>query len=176
MAERETPRVSQHVTELLLKDAENTLQVIIRSAVIEAQKYMLGTFSIGNFTATESTYIRKAPHSYGWDIMPRLVSAGLWRGVELRVINDTHIVNTHWMTSGINLEDNTAQLFVDVQLAIPFEKLDKTNAKITLKRKGKVVHEGKVLITSHAFRYIINLNDVDFWWPRGYGEPALYDA
>jgi beta-mannosidase len=164
------------ITDLLLKDAENSLQVIIRSAVMEAQKYALGTFSIGNFAASESVYIRKAPHSYGWDIMPRLVSAGLWRSVELRVINDAHIVNTHWMTSTINLKDSTAQLLVDVQLAIPFEKLDKTHAKVILKRKGKVVHEDDVFVTSHAFRYIIDLDHVDFWWPRGYGDPALYDA
>lgn len=164
------------VTELLRKDEENTLQVIIRSAVMEAQNYMLGTFSVGNFAATESTYIRKASHSYGWDIMPRLVSAGLWRNVELKVINNAHIVNAHWMTSNIDLMEHTAKLFVDVQLAIPFEKLDKTNAKITLKRKGKVVHESTLLVTSHAFRHIIDLTNVDFWWPRGYGEPALYDA
>ncbi len=164
------------ITELLRKDGENTLQVIIRSAVMEAQKYFLGTFSVGNFAANESTYIRKAPHMYGWDIMPRLVSAGLWRDVELRVINNAHIVNTHWMTSKIDLKNKTAQLFVDVQLAIPFERLDKTFANIALKRKGKSVHESRVLITSHAFRYIINLDNVDFWWPRGYGEPALYDA
>ena len=164
------------VTDLLLKDSENTLQVIIRSAVIEAQKYTLGTFSVGNFASTESAFIRKAPHSYGWDIMPRLVSAGLWRDVELHILNNTHIVNTQWMTSNINLKNKTAQLFVDVQMTIPFGNLDKTNAKITLKREGKVVHEGNVLITSHAFRYIIDLNNVDFWWPRGYGEPALYDA
>ncbi len=164
------------VTELLREDGENTLQVIIRSAVMEAQKYFLGTFSVGNFAANESTYIRKAPHMYGWDIMPRLVSAGLWRDVELRVINNAHIVNAHWMTSKIDLKNKTAQLFVDVQLAIPFERLDKTFANITLKRKGKSVYEGKVLITSHAFRHIINLDNVDFWWPRGYGEPALYDA
>jgi len=164
------------VTELLRKDGENTLQVIIRSAVMEAQKYFLGTFSIGNFAASESTYIRKAPHMYGWDIMPRLVSAGLWRDVELRVINDAHIVNTHWITSKIDLKNKTAQLIVDVQMAIPFERLDKTYANITLKRKGKSVYEVKVLITSYAFRYIISLDNVDFWWPRGYGEPALYDA
>ena len=164
------------VTGRLKKDGENTLQVIIRSAVIEAQKYTLGTFSIGNFAAPESVYIRKAPHMYGWDIMPRLVSAGLWRGVELRVLNNAHIVDAHWMTSKIDTENETAQLFVDVQLAVPFEMLDKTYAKITLKRKDKVVHEGTVLITSHAFRYAIGLDQVDFWWPRGYGEPALYDA
>ena len=164
------------VTDLLLKDRENTLCVIIRSPVMEAQKYLLGTFSIGNFAATESTYIRKAPHSYGWYIMPRLLSAGLWRGVELRVVNNTHIVNTQWMTSKIDLKDKTAQLFVDVQLAIPFENLDKTFAKIILRRKGKVVYESTQLVTSHAFRHVIELNNVDFWWPRGYGEAALYDA
>jgi beta-mannosidase len=165
-----------NVTDLLRKDGENTLQVIIRSAVMEAQKYFLGTFSVGNFAANESVFIRKAPHMYGWDIMPRLVSAGLWRDVELRVINNAHIENAQWMTSNIDLKNKTARLFVDVQMTIPFERLDKTNAKIVLKRKGKVVYAGTVLVTSHAFRHIIELNNVDFWWPRGFGEPALYDA
>ncbi|WP_353196090.1 sugar-binding domain-containing protein [Parapedobacter defluvii] len=164
------------VTDVLKAGGENTLQVIIRSAVIEAQQYMLGTFSVGNFAATESTYIRKAPHAYGWDIMPRLVSAGLWRDVSLEVINEAHIVNTQWMTSSIDLEAKTARVFVDVQLAIPFEKLDRTQARISLSRGGKVVHEEKVRVTSHAFRGIIELQDVAFWWPRGYGDPALYDA
>lgn len=164
------------VTEALKADGENTLQVIIRSAVIEAQQYMLGTFSVGNFAATESTYIRKAPHSYGWDIMPRLVSAGLWRDVSLQVVNETHIVNTQWMTSSIDLEAKAARVFVDVQLAIPFEKLDRTQARISLRRGGKVVHEERVRVISHAFRRIIELQNVAFWWPRGYGDPALYDA
>ncbi len=164
------------VTDVLKADGENTLQVIIRSAVIEAQQYMLGTFSVGNFAATESTYIRKAPHSYGWDIMPRLVSAGLWRDVSLEVVNETHIVNTQWMTSSIDLDAKTARVFVDVQLAVPFEALDRTHARISLSRDGKVVHEERARVTSHAFRRIISLQDVAFWWPRGYGDPALYDA
>lgn len=164
------------ITDYLMPNGENTLQVIIRSAVMEAQQYMLGTFSVGNFAAAESTYIRKAPHGYGWDIMPRLVSAGLWRDVSLEVIKETHLVNTHWMTSKIDLKARTAQVFVDLQLAIPFEKLDNTYAVISLHRKGEEVYKEKVLVTSHAFRRIVNLENVDFWWPRGYGEPALYDA
>lgn len=164
------------VTDHLNTGGTNTLQVIIRSAVIEAQQYLLGTFSVGNFAATESTYIRKAPHGYGWDIMPRLVSAGLWRDVSLHVINETRIVNTQWMTSSIDLAAGTAQVFVDVQLAIPFEHLDRTQARIVLSRGGKVVREEAVLVTAHAFRRIIGLEDVAFWWPRGYGDPALYDA
>ena len=28
--------------------------------------------------------VRKAPHAFGWDIMPRALSAGIWRSVSLR--------------------------------------------------------------------------------------------
>jgi len=167
---------SFEVTRFLRKEGENLLQVIIRSAVMEAQQYSLGTFSIGNFAAVESTYIRKAPHMYGWDIMPRLVSAGLWRDVELQVKNHTHIVNTHWMTSKIDLENRRANLFVDVQMRVPFEQFDKNHAVVTLKRNGKLVHEQELLITNHAFRHEVVLENVDFWWPRGAGDAALYDA
>lgn len=164
------------VSKLLKPSGDNMLQVIIRSAVMEAQKYSLGTFSVGNFAAGESTYIRKAPHMYGWDIMPRLVSAGLWREVTLSVMNETHIKDVQWMTSSIDLKEKRAQLFVDLQLAIPFAQLDNTYAQVSISRNGKVVYDAKSLITSHAFRRIISLDQVDFWWPRGYGDAALYET
>ena len=31
----------------------------------------------------DSVWVRKPAHAYGWDIMPRALSAGLWRPVEL---------------------------------------------------------------------------------------------
>ncbi len=31
----------------------------------------------------ELSLLRMPPHSFGWDIMPRLLSAGLWRSVSL---------------------------------------------------------------------------------------------
>src|SRR5690606_23763338 len=75
------------VTGLLVDGGENELVVILRSAVLEAQRYLLGPFSTGSFAADESVFIRKAPHSYGWDIMPRIVTSGLWRPVALVVEN-----------------------------------------------------------------------------------------
>lgn len=164
------------VTKYLKKSGDNELQVIIRSSVLEAQKYFLGSFSIGNFANEESVYIRRAPHTYGWDIMPRLVSAGIWRDVELRVMNHTHIIDAHWMTTTVDLEKKRAQLFLDVQTEIPFDQLDNTRGVVTLKRKGKEVYKADFELIRHAFRHVVQLENVDFWWPRGYGEPALYDA
>lgn len=164
------------VTKLLKKSGDNELYVIIRSAVLEAQKYFLGSFSIGNFANEESVYIRRAPHTYGWDIMPRLVSSGLWRDVELRVVNNTNIVDAHWMTTSVDVENKKAKLFLDLQTEIPFEQLNSSTAVVTLERKRKEVYKADFEILKHAFRVIIDLDEVDFWWPRGYGEPALYDA
>lgn len=54
----------------LLRD-ENELVVHIRPAVVEAQKqeYRADMAALGS--NYESLYVRKAPHMYGWDIMPR---------------------------------------------------------------------------------------------------------
>lgn len=159
-----------------LNAGQNTLQVIIRSAVMDAQKHVLGTFSIGNFPAEEAVYIRKAPHMYGWDIMPRLVSAGLWRDVKLNVLNHTRLKDVNWMTISIDTAAHTARIFTDVQLNIPFDKFDKVKAQYTLRREGKIVYQNSQIVSTLAFRHIFELNNVDFWWPRGYGEAALYDA
>lgn len=164
------------VTEFLEAGGRNELQVILRSSVLEAQKHFLGTFSIGNFANEEGVYLRRAPHTYGWDIMPRLVSAGLWRGVELRVVGRTNIVDAHWMTASVDVANRRARLFLDLQTELPFEGLDKTVAVVTLTREGKTVYRADFRLRKHALRHIVELENVDFWWPKGYGEAALYDA
>ncbi len=64
---------------------DNELLVHLRPAVTEARRYDYPpNVSAGAFNQ-ESLYVRKAPHMYGWDIMPRLVSAGIWRGVRLEL-------------------------------------------------------------------------------------------
>lgn len=77
---------------------ENTLEVYIRSSVIEGREQIPPTISF-NFAQVESVYTRRAPHTYGWDIMPRLVSAGLWRGVELEVLKPVRLRDVHWFTT-----------------------------------------------------------------------------
>ena len=61
----------------LLCDGENTLTVHFRSATLEAlnKDYTLKLLS-GN-SNLDARHIRKPPHSYGWDIMPRAVTVGL---------------------------------------------------------------------------------------------------
>ena len=164
------------VTDYINQNAENTLQVIIRSAVIEGQKHLIGQFAMAQFACDESVWSRKAPHMYGWDIMPRLVSAGLWKSVELRTIKPARIRDVNYVTINVDPSGPRAWMHADVQVSLPFKKLEKANVKVTLSRKGKVVYNAQTRMWSPTFRFGIYLDNVDLWWPRGYGEPALYDA
>ena len=159
------------------QNAQNNIQVIIRSPVIEAQNYTVNALAIRGGGATiDSAYIRKAPHMYGWDIMPRLVGAGLWRGVELRVADPVRFVNTFWMTAQTNAKTRAASMIVDYQLKIPFDKISKCQAILTMKRNGREVVRKSERVISYASRFRFNINNADLWWPRGYGEPALYEG
>lgn len=164
------------VTDALAEAGDNTVEVYIKSSVVEGRKYTPPTISI-NFAQVESVYSRRAPHTYGWDIMPRLVSAGLWRGVELEVLKPARIVDAHWFTTAVDVANKRAAVFLDFTINLPIALQDgKLTLEFSLTRNGKQAAFGRSLISAHAGRHIIGVNDVDFWWPRGYGEAALYDA
>src|SRR5690606_11937370 len=110
------------------------------------------------------------------DIMPRIVTSGLWRPVAVVVENAISLTDVHWMTSKVDVEGRTARIFVDVQARMPFEAYDKAVAVIRLSRGGNEVYRGTVPMATHTFRHEINLGNVDLWWPRGYGEAVLYEA
>ena len=155
---------------------DNLLEVYIRSSVLEGRKSVPPTISL-NFAQPESVFARRAPHTYGWDIMPRLVSAGLWRSVFLEVKPPVHIVDAHWYTNGMDLEARTASVYLDYTVTLPTRFQDgKMKAEVIISKDGKdKVHYSKKIYT-HAIREKINVEDVEFWWPRGYGDPALYDV
>lgn len=155
---------------------DNLLEVYIRSSVIEGRKQVPPAISF-NFAQTESVYPRRAPHTYGWDIMPRLVSAGLWRSVCVEVRPPVHIVDAHWFTNGIDLGQRTASVYLDYTITLPVRYQDGSlTAEITIGKEGKEIFRKTSTVFSHASRERLSLGGVDFWWPRGYGDPALYDA
>lgn len=164
-----------NVTKLLNKDGDNTLEVIIRSSVLEAQKYFLGPLSIGNFANEEASYVRRAPSTYGWDIMPRLVSAGIWRDVTLRVENPIEIIDANWMTANADPASRSAYQYLFLQTRMPFDAFDNLEADVVLERNGKELVHRQHLMRKASDLLIFDLKDVDLWWPRGYGEPALYN-
>lgn len=163
------------ITNILNKKDTNTIYIRIDPAVLESQKYLTGVITCGEFRA-EQLHVRKAPHMYGWDIMPRLVSAGLWRDVSLEIKKPTRIEQIYWMTQDVDVSAKKAQLTLDCQISTDYPTIDGLTIEINLSRNSKVVYKNSYPLLSYWIRQGISLSEVDFWWPKGYGDAALYDA
>jgi len=165
------------VTDLINPEGEsNRLEVIIRSCIAEEMKYLPPMPSY-NWGYKESIHTRRAPHSYGWDIMPRLISAGLWKGVELKIVPPIRLGDIHWFTKFVNPEEKTAEIDVDYVTMAPVKEYNNNmKVRLTLSRDGEVKAEQIIPLVKFASRAHIRIGDAELWWPRGYGEPALYEA
>lgn len=165
-----------NITDLLKQEGKNSIYIRIDPAVAQAQKYIIGTIGSRTLFNPEQVNIRKAAHMYGWDIMPRLISAGLWRSVSLEVKKPTRFEQVYWMTNSVDVRNQTAQLILDWQLSTDYPTVDGLTLEVSLTEKGKTVYENSYPLLSFCGRQRISLNNVNFWWPRGYGEPTLYNS
>ncbi len=68
---------------LRLGEQRIALLSALGSAVNAARRHHYDAVSMSWEHREEGLFIRKAPHVWGWDIMPRAVSAGIWRSVWL---------------------------------------------------------------------------------------------
>ncbi|MFH0758342.1 MAG: glycoside hydrolase family 2 TIM barrel-domain containing protein [Bacteroidota bacterium] len=163
------------VTDLVRE--KNQLYICIHSTVLEARKHIRNNFGVRYDALAEAVSVRKAPHMFGWDIMPRLVSAGIWREVNLEIIPPSHWESVYWVTKKVDVNQREASMYVDWQFATDRLNIDDLTMEIKLERDGMVAFEKSVKVyTTVSRERIEGLENMDFWWPRGFGEPALYTA
>ncbi len=116
--------------------------------------------------------IRKAPSMYGWDIMPRCVSAGLWRPVTLEYRSRDRLEETFVRVA--RLSDNEARLIIGAHI-----HGDDAPSAYTVRVRG-VCRDSEFRAEKRAFSYHENLDAAVaspyLWWPRNYGDPDLYDT
>jgi len=164
------------VTDYLRDGNDNELVIRIASPVLEARRHEAEPIQCIAGIRGDGAPIRKAPHMYGWDIMPRIVSAGIWRDVFLEVIRPTRWRSVYWATLKTNPADGTATVLVDWDFTTERLDIDSLRVRIRLERNGRKVHCSEhPALTTHEHK-VISLEDVELWWPRGYGQPALHDA
>lgn len=153
-----------------LKDGENTLTVHLRSAVLAINDT---DFSVHAMMAWENgaveSALRRAPHTYGWDIMPRAVTAGLWRDVRIEVRDPIYFSQLFFKT------DLTS---VTAMYELSGSWHDLKNATLVFKGAcGESVFEHRVAVNGKkAARARWKPADPQLWWPYGYGAPNLYEV
>lgn len=106
----------------------------------------------------ERAFVRKAPYMFGWDWGPRLISAGIWKPVELdefeaRIV-DVHVQQVH--------EAESVHL----------------RCVSTIEGAGKVVHflqpPGEQPPQTIEEGLPLTLHTPQLWWPAGFGAQALH--
>jgi len=159
------------VSALLRRDSENRLVVRLGSALNAARQYSYPPLLSSVEDRLESLWIRKAPHMYGWDITPRIVSAGLWRGVEVEAIPSTHLESLYFWTDALDAAG--PHLGVQVHAGSESAGVDGLELRLT-GTCGDHSFQQTLPLEFVSTQTSFPIPDGRLWWPRDYGEPALY--
>lgn len=163
------------ITDILQK--VNKLYVHIKSTELEARNQLRNNFGVRYDQLGEASAIRKAPHMFGWDIMPRLMSAGIWKDVKLEIIPASYFTSVYWVTKEVYPDAKKANMYVDWQFQTDRLYVDDLTISFELERNSKYIVKKEIPITTTIARERMwGIEDVDLWWPRGFGDQALYNA
>lgn len=162
------------VTGKLYTDAKNTLTVRIRSAYVEAKQQDYPSYSL-MYTWDSHTYeevnTRKAPHCYGWDIMPRAVTNGLWKDVDLLIKSDYEIKQLFYFCPSVS--HKKAQIRFNYELTTR----DAEGMEMRVEgRCGDSAFSAEKQLLFKAGTLAVEIDKPKLWWPYGYGDANLYDT
>lgn len=154
---------------------ENEVVVHIKPTMLEARKYDLPARCYTFIYNYGALHVRKAAHMFGWDIMPRMVSAGIWKPVHVKEKKADRIREVYLGTNFVNLEDGTAQLrlFLNVDMS----GARATDYTIRFEAKcGESKHFLEKQLWHNSWAITFDVKDCKFWWPKNAGAPNLYDV
>ena len=121
----------------------------------------------------DSLTVRKAPSMYGWDIMPRIISGGLWKPVTVEYLPKNRIEEIYIYTRSLCGSSATLEASVRVggETLIPGE--------LTYTVEG-ICKDSRFFVSDTIFGSTrstrISLTDAKLWMPKNYGLPNLYDV
>jgi beta-mannosidase len=166
------------VSGALKPGAPNRIAVRLAPAVLAARAYDYEASIMSWESRHEGLFIRKAPHVWGWDIMPRAVSAGIWRPVRLEERPAAAIEHVYYWTAGIDEGGGggaplSARLGAQFQFRTPERDLSGFSMHFS-GRCGEHTFEFDYPVEFVADLCHIRVPDAKLWWPKGYGKPDLY--
>ncbi len=156
-----------------LLDGENTISVVITPTTQHAKQYDYGAVEVGLGFADDALHVRKAPHMYGWDIMPRMLSAGLWRDVYIEETPQGYISEWSVRARDFDFGNRTVGLRV-------FYRIDGEVDKGCAVRIRGICRDHSFTHEQNIYSFVgfidITVTNPHLWYPRGKGNPDLYDV
>ncbi|GAA3403389.1 glycoside hydrolase family 2 protein [Paenibacillus hodogayensis] len=162
-----------NITDYVNIGQTNHIAIRIESSINQARKQNYPVALAGLEHHDEMVWLRKPPHAFGWDIAPRLVSAGIWRDIEILGRERTYLKEVYYSTQSII--NGAVQLKVNYRYETDQPFLDAFSVRL----KGvcgdhTFEFEGKTNFCSDNIQ--LTIPQAKLWWPRGYGAAHLYEV
>ena len=156
-----------------LQKGRNVLAVYIYSPVLAARRYEIPAFCNAQKFNFESLSVRKIASMYGWDIMPRFVSGGIFKSVTLYRNRTTALREVGLFTLSVANDRSAAQLRLTWRFDTPDALLDGYRIEISGSCGDSGFHAAE---DARFVGGVLNfrVGNPLLWNPRGYGEPFLY--
>ncbi len=160
-----------------LKQGENTVQVLIRSVLMDAQYQTIGELGYTMSGGADGEPYRKAGHMGGWDIFPRAFVSGIWRDVTLEVQDAVRIDQPAWIIkNALTAKSTHADVAVACRVQAPFKYIGKAKVRFSLEKDGKVVALNEKPLYTYHCSVGVYPKKIELWWPKGMGAQPLYNA
>ncbi|HOP11049.1 MAG TPA: glycoside hydrolase family 2 TIM barrel-domain containing protein [Oscillospiraceae bacterium] len=152
----------------------NTLAVVLHSPILAAYQETPDAFMTRNTVPLnhDSVFVRKPPHEFGWDIMPRAVTFGLYKDVYL--YEKPAFSVTEVAFDVLKLTADAAELDFSVMTDLGFEQI-KSGSRVEI---TGTCGESKFTVTEKLYYkdalVRVKIPSPKVWWPRDYGDQNLY--
>lgn len=158
-----------------LNAGENEILVHIYPALIEARKYEYTMRSWQNMVEGAcSLYVRRPVHTYGWDILPRAVSGGIFRSCYLEKVKLAHIKDVCYFASHSSVEDKFSYLSFVYNLEILEDEIRDYTIEIKGECGDSSFYAKQEIWHTSNMVFEVPVKNCKFWYPRNYGKPNLY--
>ena len=156
-----------------IRDGENTVEVRIFSTLKKAFGYENSPVAVPCLPENaESLNIRKPAYQFGWDIFPRVLSAGITGDVFLVYESGVNIKRLQVSTQYVTDAGAGLQIFYDIDM--PPEDYGKYALKISFSCKDSVFGCAIPVGFRSGVKYLFLDKQPYLWWANGMGEQNLY--
>jgi len=158
-----------------LKAGENEIRIHFKSPLPYLKKkdeeFHLPAWSVGDERLHGGGWLRKQPSNFGWDWGPILVTMGIWKDIELIVLNKARIEEIK--IAQTHLESGSAAL--DIDLYTEKVAAEDLNIEVDFSLAGKKIYNNHFEIEGEKAKIEFEVEEPELWWPNGMGEQPLYD-
>lgn len=150
----------------LLTEGTNHLSVLFHSPVRYMQEQIRehGEIPCNTDTLDGFPYLRKSSCMSGWDWGPRLPDMGIFRKVFLLGIDNLRIEDVH-----VRQQHHSGNVMLNFQVNVESEKAAEWSYRVVIDTP-----DGKCLNFEDS-PMEVKITEPLLWWPRGYGDPNLYN-